>query len=189
MVSNVSNNGIGPVKTIELLDSRTKKVRKFTNTTEAVDKYLKDAREAEQEMYGDATYGSLAIGTSGFFGRLLYDGIKKNKFKFGKAALLGVFMGIVSFGVIAAMDYKRKISKLADNFMKDSDKRFMQKDFDGVKFTDYVNEKAKEKEQEEEIEEEKAAEPVVSTDAAKAEEKIETPSTPLKEKQPEEQKG
>lgn len=135
-------NGNGPVKTIELLDPRTKTVRKFTNTSEAVDKYFKDAHEAEKKTKGDSAFGGLAVATSGFCARLLYDGIKKGRFYFGKAALTGVFMGLVTFGTIVAVEYKRNIGRLAKDFMKDSEKRFMQKDLDGVKFQDYLNKAA-----------------------------------------------
>lgn len=64
-VSSVSASG-APVKTIELLDPRTRTVRKFTNTPEAVDKYVKEAREAEKELIKDSSFTAAAVGRSRF---------------------------------------------------------------------------------------------------------------------------
>lgn len=148
MVNGVSsaNIAMGPVKTIELLDPRTKTVKKFTNTQEAVDKYIKDVNAAELETKGNAALGAISLATTGFFVRLLYDGIKRSKFYFGMAAATGLFTGLVSYGVIAALNYKKNICKVANNFMEDSEKKFKQNDSNGLKFSDYVNKVAQEKE-------------------------------------------
>ena len=111
-VTSVSASG-APVKTIELLDPRTRTVRKFTNTPEAVDKYVKEAREAEIELIKDSSFTASAVGGAGLCAQLLYDGIKRGKFFPGKAAATGIFMGIISFAATALLDYKTKICKLA----------------------------------------------------------------------------
>ena len=146
MENNVSAAGISgaPVKTIELLDPRTRTVRKFTNTPDAVDKYVKDARKAEKDMLRDSSFTSAAVGGAGLFAQFLYDGIKRHKFYPGKALATGIFMGIISFAATALIHYKTKICTLADNFMKDSEKKFLQKDTDGEKFPEYLNRKAEE---------------------------------------------
>lgn len=142
-VSSVSASG-APVKTIELLDPRTRTVRKFTNTPEAVDKYVKEAREAEKELIKDSSFTAAAVGGAGLCAQLLYDGIKRGKFFLGKAAATGIFMGIISFAATALLDYKTKICKLADNFMKESEKRFIHSDLEGEKFPEYLNRTAEE---------------------------------------------
>ena len=76
--------------------------------------------------------------------QLLYDGIKRGKFFLGKAAATGIFMGIISFAATALLDYKTKICKLADNFMKESEKRFIHSDLEGEKFPEYLNRTAEE---------------------------------------------
>ena len=142
-VTSVSASG-APVKTIDLLDPRTRSVRKFINTPEAVDKYVKEAREAEKELIKDASFTAGAVGGAGLCAQLLYDGIKRGKFFPGIAAATGIFMGIISFAATALLDYKTKICKLADNFMKESEKRFIHSDLEGEKFPEYLNRTAEE---------------------------------------------
>lgn len=156
-VQSISASG-APVKTIELLDPRTRTVRKFTNTPEAVDKYLKDAKKAEKELIKHSSFTAGTVGVAGFCAQLLYDGIKRSKFYPSKAIASGIFMGLVSFAATALFNYKTKICKIADNFMEESENRFMQKGINGEKFPDYVNRVAKEKEIKEE-EETKPLEP------------------------------
>ena len=139
-VSSISASG-APVKTIELFDSRTKTVRKFTNTPEAVDEYVKNAHEAEKALIKDSSFTAGAVGIAGLFSQFLYDGIKRSKFYPGKALATGIFMGIISFAATALIHYKTKVCKIVDNFIKESEKRFMHTDFDGEKLPEYMNRK------------------------------------------------
>ena len=96
MENNVSavGNSTAPVKTIELLDPRTRTVRKFTNTPDAVDKYIKNAQKAEKDMLRDSSFTAGAVGGAGLFAQFLYDGIKRHRFYPGKAIATGIFTAL-----------------------------------------------------------------------------------------------
>lgn len=138
MVNSVSSSSSDtPVKTLQMFDPAQKKVRKFTNNTEVIDKYMTATNKATKRMFSDAIFASITGGILGVSGRLLYDGIKRGKFYTTKTVAIGLFGAITGFLAVAGLIYKTRVKKITELFINNSEKSFPLENNFNVKPSDY----------------------------------------------------